>query len=144
MPAVASLRALLSRSIDYAGMFPPCSLELAVTLKNQAEYVRSLDSWMLSAFVLPIAKFDDATKLVSQFDKHHPLRISALAAKTNNAKEFWDEFKNAIEKINLLQRDHLDLASVIQLEILLPSDVDSASLNQAAELLGPLKLQVFF
>ena len=61
--AAASLRALLTRSIDYAGMFPPCSLELEPALKNQAEYVRSADSWMLSAFVLPIAKFGAAARL---------------------------------------------------------------------------------
>ena len=144
MPVAASLRALLSRSIDYAGMFPPCSLGLDPALNNQAGYVRSPDSWMLSAFVLQIAKFGDATKLVSQFDKHHPLRISALAAKTDNATDFLGEFKSAIERINLLQRDHLDLATVIQLEIFLPSDVGPAALNQAAELLAPLKLQVFF
>ena len=80
--AAASLRALLTRSIDYAGMFPPCDLELEAALKNQAQYVRSNDSWMLSAFVLPVAKFSDTEALVPQFDKHHQLRVSALGAKT--------------------------------------------------------------
>ena len=51
MPA-ASLRALLAHSIDYAGMFPPCSLGLDSALRNQAEYVLSPDEWMLGAFVL--------------------------------------------------------------------------------------------
>ena len=83
--AAASLRALLTRAIDYAGMFPPCSVELEPALKNQAEYVRAPDSWILSAFVLPVAKFGDAAKFISQFDKHHPLRVSALTAKTENA-----------------------------------------------------------
>src|ERR1039458_9035748 len=59
--AAASLHALLARSIDYAGMFRPCSLALGPALKNQAQYVRSPDSWVLSAFVLPIAKFDAAS-----------------------------------------------------------------------------------
>src|SRR5260370_3076768 len=88
MPAVASLRALLARSIDYAGMFPPCSLGLEEALKNQSQYVRSADSWMLSALVLPIDKFSEAARFISQFDKHHPLRISALGAKTENTKDF--------------------------------------------------------
>ena len=78
--AAASLRALLTRAIDYAGMFPPCSVELEPALKNQAEYVRAPDSWMLSAFVLPVAKFADAAKFISQFDKHHPLRVSIVSA----------------------------------------------------------------
>src|SRR5436853_7633056 len=111
--AAASLRALLNRSIDYAGMFPPCSLDLEPALKNQAQYVRSADSWMLSAFVLPIAKFDDAAQLISQFDKHHPARVSVLGPKTENAKDFLSELKNAVQTIRSFQMQHVDLASVI-------------------------------
>ena len=140
----ASLRALLTRSIDYAGMFPPCSLELEPALKNQAQYVRSGDSWMLSAFVLPIAKFGDAGRLVSQFDKHHQLRVSALGGKTENAASFQSELKNAADAIHSLQREHGDLVSVAQLEMVLPKDVDIARLTEAAAMLADLKVQVFW
>jgi hypothetical protein len=142
--AAASLRALLARSIDYAGMFPPCSLELEPALKNQAEYVRSNDFWMLSTFVLPVAKFADATNLVSQFDKHHQLRISALAAKTDSAKDFLAELKNAAEAIRSFQKQHVDIVSVVQLEMFAPADVDLAKLNEAATPLADLKLQMFW
>src|SRR5437660_1875106 len=144
MAGVASLRALLGRAIDYAGMFPPCSLGLAEALKNQAQYVHSADSWMLSAFVLPIAKFDDAAQLISQFDKHHPLRVSALGGKTENARNFLGEVKNVAETIRLFQTQHVDLASVIQLEMVLPPDVDLAGLNEAAALLRDMKVQIFW
>src|SRR6266850_4037146 len=114
MPEAASLRALLGRSIDYAGMFPPCNLGSEEALKNHAQYVRSPDSWMLSAFVLPVAKFSEAAALVSQFDKHHPLRVSALGAKTENAKDFLVELKNAAETVRSFQKQSLDLVSVVQ------------------------------
>jgi len=143
MPA-ASLRALLTRSIDYAGMFPPCSLELEPALKNQAEYVRSTDSWMLSTFVLPVGKFDAASAFVSQFDKQHPLRLSALGPKTENAANFQDELKNAVEAIRSLQQQHGDLVSIAQLEMLLPNGVDVAKLTEAAAQLADLKLQAFW
>src|SRR6266567_4278009 len=141
MPLAASLRALLGRSIDYAGMFPPCSLELEPALQNQARYVRSADSWMLSAFVLPIGKFADAAKLVSQFDHYHPLRISALGGKTENAKNFAAELTNAIETIRAFQKEHGNKVSVVQLEMFLPADVDLAGLNETASAIGDLKLQ---
>jgi len=144
MPAVASLRALLGRAIDYAGMFPPCSLGLDQALKNQAHYVRSADSWMLSAFVLPIIKFDDAEQLISQFDKQHSLRVSALGGKTEKAKDFLSELKNAVEMIRSFQKQQVDLASAIQLEMVLPSDVDLAGLNESVASLGDLKLQLFW
>ncbi len=81
----ASLRALLARSIDYAGMFPPCQLELEPALKNQAQYLRSTDAWMLSAFVLPVQQFGAAKQLLTEFDPLHPLQVSALGPKTENA-----------------------------------------------------------
>jgi hypothetical protein len=142
--AAASLRALLNRSIDYAGMFPPCSLELGPSLKNQAEYVRSTDSWMLSTFVLPIAKFGDAAESISQFDKHHPLRVSALGAKTENAADFLAEIRNAAETIRSFQKQHVDRVSVVQLEMFAPADIDLAKFNEAAALLADLKLQMFW
>src|SRR6266480_2033283 len=89
MPAT-SLQALLAKSIDYAGMFPPCSLDLESALRNQAEYVRSPEAWMLGAFVLPIEKFDATRQLLSQFDAQHPLRVAALGPKTASAAVFLD------------------------------------------------------
>ena len=74
----ASLRALLAHSIDYAGMFPPCQLELEPALKNQAEYLRTPDAWMLSAFVLPVDQFGAAKQLLSEFDPLHPLPRRAV------------------------------------------------------------------
>jgi hypothetical protein len=142
--AAASLRTLLTRSIDYAGMFPPCSVELEPALKNQAEYVRSPDSWMLSTFVLPVGQFSDATQFVSQFDKHHQLRISALGAKTENAADFLAQLENATETIRSFQKEHLDLVSIVQLEMFAPADVNLAKLNEAATLLAGLKLQTFW
>jgi hypothetical protein len=142
--SAASVRALLVRSIDYAGMFPPCSLELEPALKNQAEYARSADSWMLSAFVLPIAKFGDTTQFVSQFDKHHPLRVSALGAKTESAANFQAELKAVCEAIRSFQQQHGDVVSVPQLEMVLPKDVDLAKLTDVANVLAGLKVQAFW
>ena len=142
--SAASLRALLTRSIDYAGMFPPCSLELEPALANQAEYTRSADSWMLSAFVLPVAKFGEAARFISRFDKHHPLRVSALGPKTETAAAFQSELQNALEAIRGFQQQHRDLVSVGQLEMVLPKDVDLSKLTEAAKLLGDLKVQAFW
>ena len=142
--AAASLRALLTRSIDYAGMFPPCSLELEPALKKHADYTRSADSWMLSTFVLPVAKFRDAERFLSQFDKHHPLRVSALGPKTENAAAFQTELTSASDAIRSFQQAHRDVLSIAQLEMVLPPDVDLAKLGAAAALLSELKVQAFF
>src|SRR5918911_623421 len=108
MPS-AAVRALLTRSIDYAGMFPPCSLDLESALKKQAAYVRDADSWMLSTFVLPLAQFDNAVAHLSMFDREHPLRISALGSKTVSAGDLQS-------KVHAFAKEHVDLAVIEQIE----------------------------
>ena len=136
MPA-SSLQALLNQSIDYAGMFPPCGLDLESALRNQAEYVRSPDAWMLGAFVLPVEQFDAARQLLSQFDPLHPLRVAALGPKTENADGFLDALDEADAAIRSLS-SNVDLVAISHLEMLLASDVDSGLLQEAKSIVGDL------
>ena len=137
MPA-ASLRALLEHAIDYAGMFPPCSLDLEPSLNNQAQYVRSADAWMLNAFVLPVGQFDAAKRILSDFDPLHPLRVSALGPKTENAASFGEMFEKTAAAIRSLAAHNVDLISVDQLEMFLPEDVDLDFLKEAHSMIGDL------
>lgn len=137
----ASLRALLAHSIDYAGMFPPCSLDLAAALKKQATYVRDSDAWMLSSFVLPVGQFDAANEHLSLFDSQHPLRISALGPKTGSGAEFMAAIKSAAEAITSFSKQHVDLASVEQLEMAVPGGVNFADLDAIG---GDLNVRVFW
>ena len=136
MPA-ASLQTLLAKSIDYAGMFPPCGLPLEPALQNQAGYVRSPDAWMLGAFVLPVEQFDAARQLLSQFDPSHPLRVAALGPKSANAEGFLDALKNADAAIRWFS-SNVDLASINHLEMFLPEDVDLVVLQEARSVVGAL------
>lgn len=127
--ASAALRALLSGSIDYAGMFPPCSLELEPALKKQAAYVRDADSWMLSTFVLPIAQFQNCAAHLALFDPKHRLQISALGPKTSLADEFAAKINQAADSIRAFQTEHVDLASIEQLEMPLVGELPRIDLN---------------
>lgn len=137
MPA-ASLRALLAHSIDYAGMFPPCALELAPALENQARYVRLDDSWMLNAFVLRVAQFDTAKKFLSLFEPAYPLSISALGPKTETASAFREALVKADAAIRSLSAHNVDLVSISQLEMFLPGDADAGLLEEARSIVGAL------
>ncbi|MGA2594539.1 MAG: hypothetical protein ABSH32_31960 [Bryobacteraceae bacterium] len=55
-----SLRGLLSRLIDYAGLYPPAGLPLAAVLEKYQSYLVSPESWMLNRVVLPAAKLAEA------------------------------------------------------------------------------------
>jgi hypothetical protein len=137
MPA-ASLRALLDQAIDYAGMFPPCSMALEPALRNQASYVRSPEAWMLNGFVLPVEQFDATAQFLSKFDTHHPLRVAALGPKTTSADVFLDALYNTYAAIRSFSRYNSDLVSISHLEMFLPDHVDSAPLKEASAIVREL------
>ena len=55
----AALRALVAGVVDYAGLFPPASLDMMTAVRNYAEYRASDDAWMLGRFVIPVARLDE-------------------------------------------------------------------------------------
>jgi hypothetical protein len=138
MSVSASLHALLSQSIDYAGMFPPASLALEPAIENQATYVRSSDAWMLNTFVLPVQQFDAAKQLLSHFDFSHSLRVAALGPKTTNPDAFLDALEGADAAIRSFSKYDVDLVTINHLEMFLPDDADTAVLNEARAIIGDL------
>lgn len=55
----APLRVFLERSIDYAGLFPPASLDMTAAVGNYARYRDAPERWALGRFVLPAARLDE-------------------------------------------------------------------------------------
>src|SRR5213596_3428650 len=133
----ASLETLLAKSIDYAGMFPPCSLALEPAFQNHAKYVWSPEAWILNTFVLPVEQFDSTKQLLSQFDPLHPLRVAALGPKTANADRFLDALDETDAAIRSLS-SNVDLVSISHLEMLLPPDVDLGLLDEARSIVVDL------
>jgi hypothetical protein len=144
MPASASLRQLLRKSVDYAGLFPPCNLELQPALANQATYVRSDDEWMLSSFVLPVARFEEAEKHFASFDLKYPLRISALGPRPEGAGVFIFELRKLVETIQSFSTRHAGVAIITQLEMALPPKADATLLAEARRLLAGTDFPTFW
>ena len=67
---------LLNGLIDYAGLFPPASLDMPTAVRNYASYRDGEYSWMLGRFIVPasrLAEFDTASA-----DLPGPWRLSLL------------------------------------------------------------------
>ena len=131
----ASLQALLAKSVDYAGLFPPCRLPLEHALKNQAEYVRSAESWMLNSFVLPIEQFGAAKNYLNLFAPDYPLQISALGPKGTAAAAFADWLSEVADAIRGLAAYNVDLITIKQFEVAFPADADLDLLREARAVL---------
>src|SRR4051794_28088056 len=75
----ASLRALLSGILDYAGLFPPARLPLEQAIRNYARYRTEPEGWMLGRFICPAARLAELTPFVEElFREGLPLAVSAL------------------------------------------------------------------
>ena len=55
----AAVWTLLSRAIDYAGLFPPAQLDMPGAVAEYASYLDSADAWALGRFVAPVARLDE-------------------------------------------------------------------------------------
>jgi hypothetical protein len=139
-----SLRALLAQAIDYAGLFPPANLELESALRNYAEYVRHPDAWMLGPFILPVAEFDAAARSLSQFDPAHPLRISALGPRTDDANAFHQSLSAAVDSIAAFRAAGGPTVSIEQFEMPLPAELDAEDLKTIRSSLGASQFKTFW
>lgn len=74
----ASLRALLSGLIDYAGLFPPAALPMQQAVENYARYLAGPDAWALARFVLPVSRFAEFETAMRTIRTIEPWGLSAL------------------------------------------------------------------
>jgi hypothetical protein len=64
---LASVRALLSVVIDYAGLFPPARLTMRDAMTNYVQDQMSPNGWMLNCFVVSASRLAEFETLVSTF-----------------------------------------------------------------------------
>jgi hypothetical protein len=77
------VQALLSRLIDYAGLFPPASLEMEAAVRNYQTYLAGPDSWMLGNFIVPAARlqeFGAVFQAVCCYEQENPWTVSVVCA----------------------------------------------------------------
>lgn len=78
-----ALQALVAGAVDYAGLFPPASLDMPAAVESYARYLRDTQSAMLGRFVAPVVRlreFDEAAaSLLPRGQDSQPWRLSALS-----------------------------------------------------------------
>ena len=69
--------------IDYAGLFPPASLEMSAAVRNYAEYLAGKDAWALGRLIIPLARLGEFESAAHEFlprsSDTEQWRLSALA-----------------------------------------------------------------
>jgi hypothetical protein len=102
-----SVRALLNRIVDYAGLFPPAQLDMAATVRNYKKYLQSNENWMLGRLVIPVTRLEEfereANELFPQNDDDSAWTISALTA-SGGTPQFEADL-GAVEAFNIRHED---------------------------------------
>lgn len=104
-----SLRPLLARLIDYAGLYPPAQLDMSSTVENYARYLAGEDAWMLGRLIIPVARLEEFEQTAltalrqSAADETGPWQISAIAAPAGSA-----ELEADLQRINAFNEKHED------------------------------------
>lgn len=79
MPAT-TVRAMMRRLVDYAGLFPPAALSMQDAVAQYAEHLASAESWMLGRFVVPVERLGELADAASPLAERgtEAWRVSAL------------------------------------------------------------------
>ena len=78
---MSALHALLAGAIDYAGLFPPASLDMEAAVAGYAAYRSGEDAWLLGRLIVPVsrlAELEHGARQLLPRDASVPWSISAL------------------------------------------------------------------
>ena len=57
--SAATVRALMRRLVDYAGLYPPAALSMEEAARRYAAHLVSPEAWMLGRFVVPVERLSE-------------------------------------------------------------------------------------
>jgi hypothetical protein len=130
----ASVRALLTGIIDYAGMFPPAKLPLEEAIRNYARYRTEPESWMLGRFICPAARLEELVPYLEELKSGKTsILISALGRGGKEFSELRQGIKEDFQAIISFNRSHFKIARADTFEIKVDDHHDYHELLGAAE-----------
>lgn len=111
---LASVKALLSSVVDYAGLFPPAKLGMREAMANYAQYQMASDNWMLGHFVVPISRSHELQELLPTF----PLKRWSLSAILSKDVEL------DIDRVRSLQDNQQIAIAALEIPPLPPEEIE--------------------
>ena len=92
------IKSLFSKTIDYAGLFPPAKLPLEEVVSNYASYIECDDAWMLARLIIPSARLMELEQQPPFLESSASWQISSLVP--NAADQAFAGALNDIEAFN--------------------------------------------
>ncbi|MFI5144208.1 MAG: hypothetical protein ACHQJ4_01310 [Ignavibacteria bacterium] len=114
-----------NKLIDYAGTFPPASLDLKTSFTNYLKYQDTPESWMLSRYVIPAKRLSELASIIERekIIPNKPLNFSVLGGKEVAISKFFDGLVADIEEILKFKTKFGDNIITETYEVLLPLEL---------------------
>lgn len=126
-----SLTAFTERLIDYAGLFPPASLNLDKAFKNYLSYNNGKYSTMLYRFICPFTQMTQLKDLlVKEENGSDKIHISAISSGGISLSDFKLKFESDLRIWNDFKSDPNINADINSLEAKLPEEVFNSTDNK--------------
>lgn len=138
---LASVRALMTGLIDYAGLFPPAALPIDQTVANYLQYLSHPDRWMLGTVIIPATRLSELAPLLAA--SPGPIAVSALGRGGKNLPEFVDGFRQDIECIKVARSALAGKVLVDVVELKLPPAPTEDTIRAAITQCGKVQLTPF-
>ena len=121
---MSASKALLAHIVDYAGVFPPASLDMESAVRNYQDSLAGDDAaWMLGSFVVPAARlgvFTEAFNGICCGEQEHPWTLNVVCP-THNDLQAIDGFQEGAVFLRSVEMKAEDAASAEAALHLVPS-----------------------
>jgi len=122
---IATVRTLMARVIDYAGLFPPARLPMSMAVAEYRDVQGESESWMLGRFVCPATRLAELAEAWPA-QAGPPLAVVALGSGGSSVAELAERTQEDVAAIRTAHARPGRSAIVDQFEVRLPGDLLAA------------------
>lgn len=140
----ASLRALLTNILDYAGLFPPANLSLDQAIRQYARHRQENEAWMLGRFVCPAARLQELAPAIRElFASGAPLAVAALGRSGDNDDAFMEGLTLDLEAVAAFRQAQGSRVMVDVFATRLPTGMAIERIEEAMDQVQQQELALF-
>jgi hypothetical protein len=120
---MSTLRVLLNRLVDYAGLFPPAELAMGPAVSHYQNYLRGPNRWMLGRFIVPATRLEEFEQQVKTLPllpaDELPWRVSALIPPASQTKQL-QTWSTPLALVDTLEGKASDVDDIADAATLVP------------------------
>lgn len=137
---MTSLNAFMAGLIDYAGLFPPASLDVSAAVAEYAAHKGEVEVWMLGRFIAPAARLAEIGLAAAPLlTAGQTWEFSGLIGGRNNADQALAILVEQGQQVKVFEDKYTGKMAVTSLEATIPSDGAEAPAEFVATFLAAVK-----